>query len=226
MGQLIIRFVVGGAIVSAFALLGDLLHPKGFAGLFGAAPSVALATLTLTVASEGPVYAALEARSMIIGEVALVAYAAACTTPSACGTRDRRPRPCCCLRSGEWLRRRSTGCFSGNAHPSQFRSIETDGMAGVPLALPSGRSHHCGNRLAGESIWPCFGRPFSRLSRHLSGERDAPRKARASEEARGGNRIHASRTAGGRSRCSRRHHGRWVGWHLGRSCGSFCRTRV
>lgn len=79
MSQLVIRFLVGGAIVNAFALLGDLLHPKGFAGLFSAAPSVALATLTLAVASEGPGYAALEARSMIAGEVALAAYAAACT---------------------------------------------------------------------------------------------------------------------------------------------------
>jgi uncharacterized membrane protein (GlpM family) len=76
--QVIIRFVVGGAIVSLFALLADLLHPKGFAGLFAAAPSVAIATLTLSATTEGPAYAALEARSMIAGEVAFVAYAAAC----------------------------------------------------------------------------------------------------------------------------------------------------
>lgn len=76
--QMFIRFLVGGAIVSLFALLGDLLHPKGFAGLFAAAPSVALATLTLTVAAEGAGYAAVEARSMVAGEVALGVYAAAC----------------------------------------------------------------------------------------------------------------------------------------------------
>jgi hypothetical protein len=51
MSQILIRFFVGGAVVSAFAILGDLLKPKSFAGLFGAAPSVALATLGLTVAS-------------------------------------------------------------------------------------------------------------------------------------------------------------------------------
>lgn len=78
MGQMLIRFLVGGAIVSVFALLGDILYPKGFAGLFAAAPSVALATLSLTVAAEGYRYAALEARSMIVGEVALLAYALAC----------------------------------------------------------------------------------------------------------------------------------------------------
>jgi hypothetical protein len=40
----IIRFVVGGLAVSAFAVLGDVFRPKSFAGLFGAAPSIALAT--------------------------------------------------------------------------------------------------------------------------------------------------------------------------------------
>lgn len=91
MAQLLVRFLVGGAIVSAFALLGDVLHPKGFAGLFSAAPSVALATLTLTVASSGLGYAALEARSMIVGEVALAAYAAACTY--CLGVRHTRSTP-------------------------------------------------------------------------------------------------------------------------------------
>jgi hypothetical protein len=40
---------VGGVVVSLFAILGDTLKPKSFAGLFGAAPSVALATLGLTI---------------------------------------------------------------------------------------------------------------------------------------------------------------------------------
>jgi hypothetical protein len=41
MPPLIFRFVVGGVIVSIFAMLGDLLKPGSFAGLFSAAPSVA-----------------------------------------------------------------------------------------------------------------------------------------------------------------------------------------
>jgi len=73
------RFVLGGLIVSAFAVVGDVLRPKGFAGLFGAAPSVALATLGLTLFSDGKPYVALEARSMIIGAFAFFAYALACT---------------------------------------------------------------------------------------------------------------------------------------------------
>jgi|SRR5580704_7858096 hypothetical protein len=47
-------------------LIGDLLRPKSFAGLFGAAPSVALASLALTIASEGKGYAAVESRSMML----------------------------------------------------------------------------------------------------------------------------------------------------------------
>jgi hypothetical protein len=43
MSQIIIRFLVSGIVVSAFALIGDLFKLKSFAGLFGAAPSVALA---------------------------------------------------------------------------------------------------------------------------------------------------------------------------------------
>lgn len=75
MMQILIRFLVGGAVVSAFAVLGDLLKPKSFAGLFGAAPSVALATLGLTMASEGMVYAASEGRSMIAGAIGFLVYA-------------------------------------------------------------------------------------------------------------------------------------------------------
>ena len=78
MTEIVIRFVFGGLIVSFFALIGDVLRPKSFAGLFGAAPSVALVTLTLTLRSEGPAYAALEARSMIAGAFAFCIYALSC----------------------------------------------------------------------------------------------------------------------------------------------------
>jgi len=72
--ELLIRFAVGGAIVSFFAVLGDLLKPKSFAGIFGAAPSVALATIFLTVAEKGRQYMAIEARSMILGALAFLFY--------------------------------------------------------------------------------------------------------------------------------------------------------
>jgi Protein of unknown function (DUF3147) len=75
MSQLLIRLVVGGLVVSVFACIGDVLKPKSFAGLFGAAPSVALATLGLTVAKDGAAYAATEARSMMAGSIAFLVYA-------------------------------------------------------------------------------------------------------------------------------------------------------
>ncbi|HLI79076.1 MAG TPA: DUF3147 family protein [Candidatus Binataceae bacterium] len=75
MEELILRFLIGGVIVSAFAVIGDLFEPKSFAGIFGAAPSVALATLALTITSKGKDYAATEMRSTIIGAFAFLVYA-------------------------------------------------------------------------------------------------------------------------------------------------------
>jgi Protein of unknown function (DUF3147) len=74
MKELLFRFLVGGIVVSAFSTLGDVLKPRSFAGLFGAAPSVALATLALTIVKEGVHYITLEARSMLAGAVALGVY--------------------------------------------------------------------------------------------------------------------------------------------------------
>ena len=76
MKELVIRFLIGGSVVSTFSIISDLFRPKTFAGLFGAAPSVALASLALTVMTEGKAVAATEARSMIIGAIALFIYAA------------------------------------------------------------------------------------------------------------------------------------------------------
>jgi hypothetical protein len=71
----VIRFLVGGLMVGGFSAIGDVVKPKSFAGLFGGAPSVALATLMLTTAKHGQAYAAAEARSMVGGAVAFFAYA-------------------------------------------------------------------------------------------------------------------------------------------------------
>ena len=69
-----LRFLAGGIAVSAFAALGDTLRPKSFAGLFGAAPSIALATLLITLSQKGAPFVALEGRSMIVGAFALALY--------------------------------------------------------------------------------------------------------------------------------------------------------
>ncbi len=75
MCELVARFFAGGALVALFAVMGDIFTPKSFAGLFAAAPSVALATMLLTLHKEGDAFVAVEARSMIIGALAFVAYA-------------------------------------------------------------------------------------------------------------------------------------------------------
>lgn len=75
MTEYVVRFLVGGVVVSAFAMLGDVLRPKSFAGLFGAAPSVALATLGIAVYLHGTGYAALQGHTMMAGAVALAVYA-------------------------------------------------------------------------------------------------------------------------------------------------------
>jgi len=77
MKEILIRFLIGGIAVSFFAVLGDLFKPKSFAGLFGAAPSVALATLLLTVGKDGRQYAAAEAHSMLAGAIEFFVYASA-----------------------------------------------------------------------------------------------------------------------------------------------------
>jgi hypothetical protein len=71
------RFLIGGLAVSAFAVLGDMLRPKSFAGLFGAAPSVALATLGIALLQHGGRYAATQGQGMIWGAVALFLYSIA-----------------------------------------------------------------------------------------------------------------------------------------------------
>jgi uncharacterized membrane protein (GlpM family) len=73
--EFVVRFLVGGTVVSGVALLGDLLRPKSFAGLFSAAPSVALVTLAMAFHSEDPEYVRAQAQAMLFGSIALAAYA-------------------------------------------------------------------------------------------------------------------------------------------------------
>jgi hypothetical protein len=76
--DLLWRFFIGGAVVSAFAAIGELFEPKTFAGLFGAAPSVAIATLALTYVHLGRAAVASSARWMLIATFALLLYSGCC----------------------------------------------------------------------------------------------------------------------------------------------------
>jgi hypothetical protein len=68
------KTLIGGTLVVAFSALGDSLKPKAFAGLFAAAPSVAVASLAVTVLTSGPSRAAVSSRGMIAGAAGMVAY--------------------------------------------------------------------------------------------------------------------------------------------------------
>ena len=74
--ELLYRFLVGGVVVSVFAVIGEVFEPKRFAGIFGAAPSVAIATLGLTFLQHGGPTVATEGWWMVIGGVAMLVYAA------------------------------------------------------------------------------------------------------------------------------------------------------
>lgn len=73
---ILIKALAGGTLVIAFALLGETLKPKRFAGLFGAAPAVALAGLTVVLATKGAHDAREDARGALPGAIALGAFAA------------------------------------------------------------------------------------------------------------------------------------------------------
>jgi len=75
--DLLIRFLIGGLVVSLFAVLGDLLKPESLGGVFAAAPTIAMATLVLTMHKHGTGYVAIEGRSMVAGAIAFFVYASA-----------------------------------------------------------------------------------------------------------------------------------------------------
>jgi Protein of unknown function (DUF3147) len=72
-GILAVRGLAGGALVVAFALVSELVKPKAFAGLFASAPSVAIASLAITVIAESAKKAQDASMGMVIGGVAMVA---------------------------------------------------------------------------------------------------------------------------------------------------------
>lgn len=73
--ELLYRFLVGGVVVSLFSVIGELFQPKRFSGIFGAAPSVAIATLGLTFLQHGGPTVATEGWWMVVGGVAMLGYA-------------------------------------------------------------------------------------------------------------------------------------------------------
>ena len=73
LGQLALRGLAGGTLVVIFALIGEAVSPKAFSGLFSAAPSVAIASLALTILTDGPAAARENTIGMVVGGLAIVA---------------------------------------------------------------------------------------------------------------------------------------------------------
>ena len=66
-----IKALNGGLFVVGFALLGEIAVPKRFAGLFSAAPSIALANLAAIVIAKGHADAQRRATGMVVGALAM-----------------------------------------------------------------------------------------------------------------------------------------------------------
>lgn len=73
-GLLVAKFLLGGTLVCAFALICQACAPKRFAGLFSSAPSVLTAGLMVTLIGEGVARAQVTAAGAVAGGVGLVAF--------------------------------------------------------------------------------------------------------------------------------------------------------
>jgi Protein of unknown function (DUF3147) len=72
--EVLLKALAGGLFVLAFAALAQMITPKRFAGVFSAAPSVALGSLLVTLAFSGMADVAAAGRGMIAGAVGFTAY--------------------------------------------------------------------------------------------------------------------------------------------------------
>lgn len=72
--EVVVKALAGGVFVLAFAALAEMLTPKRLAGVFCAAPSVALASLIVTAAITGVPDVLASAQGMQIGAVGFTLY--------------------------------------------------------------------------------------------------------------------------------------------------------
>ena len=115
--EYLLRFIAGGIAVSAFAAFGDAVRPKSFAGLFGAAPSIALAIGGLFLAFSGDFSRQRDADRE------------ACPATEREGAVIRRPP-----RQGSGC----AGCRGGRTRKlgaCGFRCVTKEGLAAIEVAL-------------------------------------------------------------------------------------------
>ena len=84
--MLALRALAGGTLVVVFSLIGQAARPKAFSGLFSAAPSVATASLAITLIFESLTKARQDAIGMVIGGLGM---SACCVVASAAIPRLR-----------------------------------------------------------------------------------------------------------------------------------------
>jgi uncharacterized membrane protein (GlpM family) len=73
---LALKGLAGGSLVTAFALLSEGFSPKRFAGLFSAAPAVAIASLVIVLMDKGAPDAHKNTVGMLAGAAGMSVYAA------------------------------------------------------------------------------------------------------------------------------------------------------
>jgi uncharacterized membrane protein (GlpM family) len=77
MVEIVLKALFGGLFVVVFALVSELVTPKRFAGIFSAAPSVALGSLAVTLVAKGSHDVSAAAVGMSVGAIALLIYSTA-----------------------------------------------------------------------------------------------------------------------------------------------------
>jgi hypothetical protein len=73
-GEVALKALAGGLLVLAFAMVSKVLKPERFAGVFSAAPSVALGSLAVTLVFAGTKDLAAIGSGMAVGAGAFVLY--------------------------------------------------------------------------------------------------------------------------------------------------------
>ena len=74
LAEVALKALAGGLLVVVFAALAEILNPKRFAGIFSAAPSVALGSLLVTAIFSTYRDVALSGEGMAVGAVAFAVY--------------------------------------------------------------------------------------------------------------------------------------------------------
>jgi Protein of unknown function (DUF3147). len=212
-----LRFLAGGIAVSAFAALGDTLRPKSFAGLFGAAPSIALATLLITLSQKGAPFVAWKALDDRGGLRACRFTAGQCACCSKNSCCHRGPRRWQLSLSGSLLRLvHPRPCFNSHDRPVQAFRPSSDALVRVSRQIRARRGDDRSRRPHRGPLRTRHWRPVSRLSRDLSRKRDIDRKACPGTQGESGSAGRTARQGSRGARC-RRSGSEVSGWRLSAS---------